>query len=73
MSDFNLLDGKWEGVEIDEIEVQDLIKFLIEHSKCGRSIRIWRSSASGIGQNLAVDCTKHQKNSQTDITNYGSW
>jgi hypothetical protein len=72
MSDFKLTDGTWRGVQISSSEAQALVRFIEEHAPCKHDIAI-AVTCSGIGQNVVVDCAKHEKSSQTDITDYSLW
>lgn len=73
MSDFTLSDGTWRGVTISASEAEVLARFIAQHAVCCADISISVSASSGIGQNVVVDCGKHRKVSQTDITNYAEW
>lgn len=73
MSDFNLDDGSWESIMISEDEARRLTYFIREHRSCLRDIRISVSGRIGMGQNVVVECLKHPKESQKDITDYGVW
>lgn len=73
MSKFTLTDGTWHGVSLNAGEARLLAQFTADHAKCQSGVRIYASRASGIGQNVVVDCPKHARGSQTDITDYASW
>lgn len=73
MSQFNLNDGTWSKLLVfTEKEAQGFCQFMVNHGRCFFDKKIYISSASGIGQNIVVVCGC-DKNSQWDITDYGSW
>ena len=73
MSNFNLANGSCTGIGLTMLEAADLRQFIWEHQACHSNITICTSIASGIGQNVVVECQKHPAKSQRDITDYGSW